>query len=114
LSWSASTGATSYNVKRATVSGGPYTTIAGSINNTTYSDNSVSYNTTYYYVVSAVNSAGQSTNSAQLSVTPTPPGPAPTGLNVSAGNDQVVLTWTGVQVSTAYNRQISKCCGLNF
>src|SRR5207249_6790473 len=27
LSWTASTGATSYNVKRATVSGGPYTTV---------------------------------------------------------------------------------------
>ena len=28
LSWTASTGATSYNVKRATVSGGPYTMVA--------------------------------------------------------------------------------------
>ena len=31
LSWSASSGAASYNVKRATVSGGPYTTV-GSVN----------------------------------------------------------------------------------
>src|SRR5208282_1772351 len=45
LSWSASTGATSYNVKRATVSGGPYTTIA-SPTTAGYTDNSVANGTT--------------------------------------------------------------------
>ena len=64
LSWSASSGATSYNVKRATVSGGPYTTIA-SPNSTSYTNSGLTNGTTYYYVVSAVNSAGESGNSSR-------------------------------------------------
>src|SRR5207249_6811950 len=69
LSWSASSGATSYNVKRSTTSGGPYTTIA-SPSTTGYTDTGVTNGTTYYYVVSAVNTAGESANSTQVSATP--------------------------------------------
>ncbi|GFN30087.1 cellulase family glycosylhydrolase [Paenibacillus xylaniclasticus] len=80
LTWGASSGATSYNVKRATTSGGPYTTIATGITGTTYTNTGLTNGTTYYYVVSAVNSAGESSNSAAASATPagtvTPP---PTG-----------------------------------
>ena len=71
LSWSGSIGATSYNVKRATTSGGPYTTI-GNPTTTSYTDTSVTNGTTYYYVVSAVNTAGESANSSQVSATPQP------------------------------------------
>jgi hypothetical protein len=69
LSWSARTGANSYKVKRATVSGGPYTTIASGVTSTSYSDTGRSSGTTYYYVVSAVNGVGESANSAQASAT---------------------------------------------
>ena len=78
LSWTASAGATSYNVKRATVSGGPYTIIAGS-NSTSYTDTGLTNGTTYYYVVTAVNSIGESGNSSQVSATPQAvPTPTPT------------------------------------
>ena len=70
LSWNASSEAASYNVKRSTTSGGPYTTIA-SPTTTSYTDTAVTNATTYYYVVSAVNAAGQSANSSQVSATPT-------------------------------------------
>ncbi len=70
LSWTASVGATSYNVKRATVTGGPYTTIA-SPTTTSHTDTTVVNGTTYYYVVSAVNAGGESANSNQASATPT-------------------------------------------
>ena len=69
LTWNAAAGANSYNVKRSTTSGGPYTTISSPIT-TSYTDTSVSNGTTYYYVVSAVNSAGESANSTQASATP--------------------------------------------
>jgi kumamolisin len=38
LSWSASSGALSYSIKRSTANGGPYTTIANAISYTTYID----------------------------------------------------------------------------
>lgn len=96
LSWTASTGATSYNVKRATVTGGPYTTIASGVTSPSYVDTSAVNGTTYYYVVSAVNSSGESANSSEVSATPqAPPAPAaPTNLTATAGKKKVTLTWT--------------------
>jgi fibronectin type 3 domain-containing protein len=73
LSWSASAGAASYNVKRSTTNGGPYNTAVASPTVTNYTDATVTNGTTYYYVVSAVNTAGQSANSAQASATPASP-----------------------------------------
>src|SRR5271155_244182 len=73
LSWNASTGAASYDVKRATASGGPYNTAVASPTATNYTDTTVTNGPTYYYVVSAVNTAGQSANSAQASATPAAP-----------------------------------------
>ena len=72
LSWSPSNGATNYNVKSSTVNGGPYTTI-GSTAATSFTNTGLANGTTYYYVVSAVNSYGESTNSAQISATTTVP-----------------------------------------
>jgi hypothetical protein len=69
LTWASVIGATSYNVKRATTVGGPYTTL-GNVTGTSYVDTSVTNGTTYYYVVSSVNSAGESANSAEISDKP--------------------------------------------
>jgi fibronectin type 3 domain-containing protein len=73
LSWNASTGAASYDVKRSTTNGGPYSTAVASPTTTNYTDTTATNGTTYYYVVSAVNTAGQSANSAQASATPANP-----------------------------------------
>ena len=75
LSWTTAAGTVSYNVKRSTVNGGPYTTIstAGAITGTTYldTDPALVNDTTYYYVVSGVNSTPtESANSAQASAIP--------------------------------------------
>ena len=72
LNWSASSGATNYNIKSATSSGGPYTTIASTAA-TTYTNTGLITGVTYYYVVSAVNASGESSNSIQVSVTNTAP-----------------------------------------
>ncbi len=72
LTWNASSGATSYHVKRSTISGGPYTQVASTTaaNDT---DAGITDGTTYYYVVSAVNSVGESANSSEVFATPTAP-----------------------------------------
>jgi len=69
LNWSASTSATGYRVKRSTVSGGPYT-LVGTATTTTYVDTTVTNFTTYYYVISATNVAGESANSVQVRARP--------------------------------------------
>src|SRR5438105_9565010 len=73
LTWNASVGATGYYVKRSTSSGTEVQIAAQSA--TAYNDNSVSNGITYYYVVSAYNSYGQSANSAEVSGTPVAPPP---------------------------------------
>jgi len=68
LGWTASSGAASYNVKRATVSGGPYTTLTN-VTTTSYTDAGLAIGTTYCYVVSAVTAAGvESGNSTQVAI----------------------------------------------
>jgi len=104
LTWSASSGATSYRVKRSTSSGGPYTQIAAP-GSTSYTDSAVANGTTYYYVVSAVNSAGESGNSGQAVATPSAPvtvPAAPTGLSATGGNAQVNLGWPASSGATSY------------
>jgi len=75
LSWNPSSGATSYDVYRGTASGVcsgspiPYASSA----TTSYTDTGVTAGVTYVYAVSAVNNAGQSACSNEVSATiPTP------------------------------------------
>jgi hypothetical protein len=70
LSWNASSGATGYNVKRALVSSGTYTTITNGLTNTGYTDGSVTNGVHYYYVVTAVNAGAESTNSNEAGAVP--------------------------------------------
>lgn len=65
LTWNAVTGATSYNVKRATNSGGAYTTVATGVTTTNYPDATILAGRSYYYVVSAVADGGEGLNSAE-------------------------------------------------
>jgi hypothetical protein len=53
LHWDVVTGATGYSVKRSTITGGPYTTLAANVTTNTYADYSVVNGVTYYYVVTA-------------------------------------------------------------
>jgi fibronectin type 3 domain-containing protein len=116
LTWSASTGATSYNVKRSTTSSGPYTTV-NSPTVTNYTNTGLTNGTNYYYVVSAVGASGESANSSQVHATPaapaTPPA-APTGLQATGGNAQVGLTWTASAAVTSYHVKRSTTSGSGY
>jgi fibronectin type 3 domain-containing protein len=111
LTWSSSTGATSYHVKRATTTGGPYTQVSAPTT-ANFTDTGLTNGTMYFYVVSAVNSAGESANSSQASAKPAapaqPPAPAqapaaPTGLTATAANAQVSLSWSASTGATSYH-----------
>jgi len=78
FSWSVSAGATSYNIKRAQSTNGPFTTIANSATNS-YNDTTVANGATYYYVVSALNPGGEGVSSSPPveATVPLPPVPDP-------------------------------------
>jgi cellulose 1,4-beta-cellobiosidase len=96
LTWTASSGASGYRVKRATASGGPYNVVA-TTSSTSYTD-AVANGTTVFYVVSAVNTAGESANSAEAGATPPGPLPAaPSALSATSSKikgGSVKLAWT--------------------
>jgi fibronectin type 3 domain-containing protein len=118
LSWTASENATSYNIKRSTVSGGPYTTIstAGAVTGTTYTDSAVTNDTTYYYVVSAAKTGLESADSAQVTALPVAfIQPAKNILYVAGANDatlQALLT-TGQFNNNTWTQKASGLDGDN-
>lgn len=65
LTWNPSVGATNYNLKRSTTNGGPYAVIA-SLAGTNFTDTTAISGTAYYYVVSALDQFGESSNSTQV------------------------------------------------
>ena len=71
VTWNSIPGATSYSVERSTTAGGPYTEIAADLTETSYTDNSVTANTTYYYIVKAKLSDTETIISSEVSGTPT-------------------------------------------
>jgi uncharacterized repeat protein (TIGR03803 family) len=111
LAWFPSTSATSYNVKRGTGYGGPYVTVV-SRTTTSYVNTGLTNGMTYYFVVTAVNGGGESSNSPQASATPMPTPPiAPTGLAATAGNAVVTLSWNAASEATSYNMRRSTVNG---
>jgi hypothetical protein len=112
LNWNASTGATSYHVKRSTASGSETQISAPGSNS--FTDTGLTNGTKYFYVVSAVNSGGESANSSEVNATPTAPAvppPTPTGLQATAGNAQVTLSWNASTGATSYNVKRSTANG---
>ncbi len=104
LTWAAVPGATSYDVKRATVTGGPYD-VVGTPSSSPFVDSTVVNGTTYFYVVSAINGVGEGPDSTEVSATPAAlvvPA-APTALTAVAGNAQVALSWSASSGATSYD-----------
>ncbi len=111
LTWTAVSGATTYNVKRSTTTGGPYTTV-GSPSAANFTDTGRTNGTTYYYVVSAVNTYGESANSVEKSATPALPIPVvPAGVAATPGDTQVNLSWSASASATSYHVKRSTTSG---
>ena len=105
LSWTASSGATSYTLLQSMSSGGTYSAVASGLAGTTYTVTGLTNGTTYYYEVEAVNSAGTSAPSSSASVTPSAPASPPAtpgGLTATGGSGQVSLSWSTVTGAVYY------------
>jgi len=117
LSWTApSTDAShgsvvSYNIKRSTTKGGPYTTVETGVKTTTFADGGVSNGTTYYYVITAINPGGESSPSNEASAIPPGPPLAPSNLSAkSTSPTTAILTWT-INGSLATGFQVERAAG---
>jgi hypothetical protein len=80
LSWTPVYGVATYNVKRSTVLGGPYATIASGVAWTEYLDESARNGNRYYYVISSGDGSRESVDSTELSAQPLAVPSAPTKL----------------------------------
>ena len=92
LKWNAVGGATNYNLKRGTMTGGPYPLVFGGLTATNYADANVTNAVKYFYIVTAAGAGGESTNSLQASATPLPSN-LPTNLLAQLGTRQIQLSW---------------------
>jgi len=103
LTWNSSIGATNYNIKRSKTSGGEITIASTGGTSTSFTDTNLLDGTNYFYVVSALNTGGESPNSAEASAAAlfSPP---PTSLIVTATSfGQISLAWSPSAGATSYN-----------
>ncbi|HEX3856046.1 MAG TPA: DUF5703 domain-containing protein [Verrucomicrobiae bacterium] len=91
LTWSPSGNATNYNVKRSPTSNGTYTVVATNLTALSFTNTGLADGTTYYFVVSATNVAGESANSAPVSAQPA--STTPPQLNFGVGSGQIQFSW---------------------
>ncbi|AXY72824.1 T9SS C-terminal target domain-containing protein [Paraflavitalea soli] len=95
LTWNAGTNVRSYNLKRALSADGPFETILGKTTQLTWQDTILAPATTYYYVVTTLNGAGESVNSTVLPLT-TKALVTPAGVKnprIAAGDNRITLSW---------------------
>ena len=106
LTWSAVTGAESYNVYRAESADGVYTKI-NTTTATSYVNTGAKEGVTYYYKVTAVNDIGESDASnvvsGQTKVTPQKPSAPVVRIGHSASSGKPMLKWNTVTGATSYN-----------
>jgi hypothetical protein len=104
LTWNPSGNAAGYNVKSSMVLNGPFITIATNVTALTFTNTGLANGTTYYFVVSALNAAGKSADSAAVGAQPISLIPPYLNFQVSGGQMQFIwpsdhLGW-GLQTQT--------------
>ena len=109
ISWDSVSGAISYNIYWSTSSGVSKDTYEGKIEDiteTSYTHTGLTNDTTYYYVITAETSYGESDLSSEILATPSATGEAPSApINVSAapGDGEITISWDAVSGAARYN-----------
>jgi subtilase family serine protease len=102
LSWTASSGANTYNVFAGTSSGGEAKTpISTGISGVATTINNLTAGKEYFFTVAAVDAGGTSAVSAQANGSVIPA--SPTGLAATPGNATVSLSWSAVAGAASYD-----------
>ena len=102
-SWTAVTGAATYNLKVASSASGPFTAAQSTISGTSVTVTSLTPNTTYYVVVSAVNSAGESPNSSNPVSVLTPPAVPTNVVALPPAPNYMALMWAPSPGAASYS-----------
>lgn len=106
LTWTASSGADSYNIYEGTTSGGEGAVAVLNVTGTSATITGLTNGDAYYFKVAGVNAIGTGTESAEASATPETPTAAPappTGVTATVGNLQITLTWTPSPTAATYD-----------
>jgi mono/diheme cytochrome c family protein len=119
LAWSAVSNAVSYNVYYSTAAG--VTTANGTkipVTANNYTQTGLAAAINYYYIVTALNSTGESIASTRVSAATVSAPPvltlpvAPIGVSAVGGTSQTTVKWTAVSGATSYNLYWSKTAGV--
>jgi alpha-tubulin suppressor-like RCC1 family protein/fibronectin type 3 domain-containing protein len=95
LSWDEALGAKTYIVQRSLVSGGPYTLLQNDLTTPNCLDTDVSPNTSYFYIVSAINPIGETPPSQEIHV-------FPLGGSINLSLQKLIANPTGSFFSAAF------------
>jgi hypothetical protein len=102
LSWDEALGAKTYIVQRSVVSGGPYTLLQNDLTSPNCLDTDISPNTSYFYIVSAINPIGETPPSQEIHA-------LPLGGNVNLSLQKLISNPTGslFNVSFAWSSSVT-------
>lgn len=104
VQWKAVTEASSYNLYWSEIPGVSLKTgtkIADVSNPYVHKD--LTNGATYYYILTAVNTYGESGKSDEVAITLNDAPSAPTGVATTGGEGQVIVTWNPVEKATGYS-----------
>jgi fibronectin type 3 domain-containing protein len=114
LGWSAVSRATGYNIYASTSSGHEAAPVALAVSGGTSTGGTVTglvNGQTYYFLVQAINGAGHSPSSSEVSATPQGLPIAPTKVTATAASNRVNLSWSAVPGASSYNIYMSTSAG---
>lgn len=116
VAWDAISNATSYQVHRATSSGGTFSSV-GTPTGTSFTDTGRTNGTPYYYKVKASDGTNLSPFSQEVTATPAALGTAPaapTGISTTSSDGWVFLQWTAPTGATGHKMFRSTTSGGTF